>query len=169
MSDDQTAQPTWGCHINSYAIQKRKNQLPPGCPAWANWSNIEAWCETGVIAWSGISHKVHRLSGIQAVELLVKLEASDAWKTDGIVTIRHYRISRSDPESPKKSSKRSKTNPDLPEAPPAERKDLAWEDVEEEMVRFPPEAGDYVFNLLLENRQQLEKMAEKEREYAQQN
>lgn len=156
---------SWGIRLNNNFIYRgKKRNIPEGCPSWAKPDDIDKWCDPGIIVWSDESKRIENLSGVRSLELLQQLEASDKWKEDGIRITRLYHVIHFEQQqTPRKKTTKQKIKNEEPSAdlePPSKRAD---EEVEEEIVHLPPEAGPRLLELLKNHRRRLEEMAEAEK------
>ena len=151
---------TWGVRFNEHPDYQRvpKGQKPEGCPEWLASHQIPIWQEQELIIWNNIDKKIENLRGAEAARLLIELATQDAWKSNGVsVTRLVHRIELNLPSR----KKRKKGEPE----PEAEKP--KGEDVYEEIVNLPPEAGYELIELLESKKQFITQMAEQEKKRAQ--
>jgi hypothetical protein len=154
------AEKSWGMRFNKRPDYQRvpKGQKPVGCPEWLNSHQIPIWQEQGLIIWNNIDKKIENLRGAEAVRLLSELTTQDAWKSNGVsVTRLVHRIELNLPS--RKKQKKSEPEPEI-EKPKGE-------DVYEEILHLPPEAGYELIELLESKKQFITQMAEQEKKRAQ--
>ena len=147
---------TWGMRFNEYPDYQRfhKGDKPEGCPEWLESHRIHIWQEQGLIIWNNIDRKLESLPGTETLRLLHELNSQDTWKSDGVsVTRLVHQIEIDLP--PRK--KQRKGDP----LPAAEKP--KGEDVYEEIMHLPPEAGYELIELLESKKQLLSQMAEQEK------
>jgi hypothetical protein len=111
-----------------------------------------------LIIWNNIDKKIENLRGTEAARLLIELITQDAWKSNGVsVTCLVHRIELNLPS--RKKRKKGELEPEV-EKPKGE-------DVYEEIVNLPPEAGYELIELLESKKQFITQMAEQEKKSAQ--
>jgi hypothetical protein len=111
-----------------------------------------------LIIWNNIDKKIENLRGTEAARLLIELITQDAWKSNGVsVTCLVHRIALNLPS--RKKRKKGEPEPEV-EKPKGE-------DVYEEIVNLPPEAGYELIELLESKKQFITQMAEQEKKSAQ--
>jgi len=146
---------TWGVRFNEYPNYQRihKGQKLEGCPEWFESHQINTWQEQGLIIWNNIDRKLESLLGTESLRLLSELNSQDAWKSNGVsVTRLVHRIEINLPSG--KNRKKGEPVPDA-EKPKGE-------DVYEEIIHLPPEAGYELIELLESKKQLISQMAERE-------
>jgi hypothetical protein len=151
---------TWGLRFNEHPNYQRvpKGQKPEGCPEWLSPHQIPIWQEQGLIIWNNTDKKIENLRGTEAARLLIELTTQNAWKSNGVsVTRLVHRLELNLPS-------RKKRKKDEPEPKVENPKS---EDVYEEMVNLPPEAGYELIELLESKKQIISHMAEQEKQRAQ--
>jgi len=132
---------TWGMRFNEYLNYQRvgKGQKPEGCPEWLEAHQIQKWQEQGLIIWNNIDRKLETLNGTETLKLLSELILHDDWKSNG-VSVKHL-VHRFELNLPSRK-KRRKGEPE----PEIEKP--KGEDVQEEIMHLPPEAGYELIELL---------------------
>lgn len=151
---------TWGIQLNEHPNYQRisKRQKPEGCPEWFESHQINTWQEQGLIIWNNIDRKLEVLKGIESLKLLRELDSQDAWKSNGVsITRLVHRIELNLPS--RKKRKKGDPEPEI-EKPKGE-------DVYEEIIHLPPEAGYELIELLESKKQIITHMAEQEKKRAQ--
>ena len=154
------AEKTWGLRFNEYPNYHRfgKGQKPEGCPEWLESNQFQTWQKQGLIIWNNTDRKIESLLGTEAMELLSALVSQDAWKSSGVsITRLVHRIELNLP--PLKKRKKGEPEPVI-EKPKGE-------DVYEEIIHLPPEAGYELIELLESKKQIITQMAEQEKKRAQ--
>jgi len=147
---------TWGIRFNEYPDYQRfhKGNKPKGCPEWLESHRIPIWQEQGLVIWNNIDRKLESLRGTEALRLLDELNSQEAWKSEGVsVTRLVHRFEINLPSG----KKRKKGEPE----PDAEKP--KGEDVYEEIIHLPPEAGYELIELLETKKQLISQMAEQEK------
>ena len=132
---------TWGMRFNEYPNYHRvgKGQKPEGCPEWLESHKIQTWQEQGLVIWNNSDRKLESLRGTETLRLLSELKSEDAWKSNG-VSITHL-VHRFELNLPScKKRKKGEPGPEV-EKPKGE-------DVYEEIIHLPPEAGYELIELL---------------------
>ena len=150
---------TWGMRFNEYPNYQRvgKGQKPEGCPEWLEGHQIQKWQEQGLIIWNNIDRKLETLNGTETLKLLSELILHDDWKSNGVsVTHLVHRFELNLPS--RKKRKKGETEPEI-EKPKGE-------DVQEEIMHLPPEAGFELIELLESKKQLITQMAEQEKKRA---
>jgi len=150
----------WGIRFNEFPDYQRipKGQQPEGCPEWLESNQFQTWQKQGLIIWNNADRKIETLHGTEALELLNALVSQDAWKSSGVsITRLVHRIEMNLPSR----KKRKKGEPE-----PAVEKPKG-EDVYEEIIHLPPEAGYELIELLEAKKQIITHMAEQEKKRAQ--
>lgn len=151
---------TWGIRFNELPDYRRvgKGQKPEGCPEWFGERHFRNWQDQGLIIWNDIDRKIETLNGTEALKLLRELDSQDAWKSNGVsITRLVHRIELSPPS--RKKRKKGEPEPSV-EKPKGE-------DVYEEIIHLPPEAGYELIELLESKKQIITQMAEQEKKRAQ--
>ena len=151
---------TWGIRFNEFPNYQRigKGQKPEGCPEWLESNQFQTWQKQGLIIWNNTDRKIESLHGTDALELLNALVSLDVWKSSGVsITRLVHRIEMNLPSR----KKRKKGEPE-----PAVEKPKG-EDVYEEIIHLPPEAGYELIELLESKKQIITQMAEHEKKHAQ--
>lgn len=154
------AETTWGFRFNENPNYQRigKGQKPEGCPEWLESNQFQTWQKQGLIIWNNTDRKIESLYGIEVLELLNALVSQDAWKSSGVsITRLVHRIELRLPSR----KKRKKGEPE-----PAVEKPKG-EDVYEEIMHLPTEAGYELIELLESKKQIITQMAEQEKKRAQ--
>jgi hypothetical protein len=150
------AETTWGMRFNQHPDYQRvrKGQKLEGCPEWLESHQINTWQKQGLIIWNNIDRKIEALPGTESLKLLGELKSLDTWKSDGVsITRLVYRV-----ELPQtRQGKRKKGEPEK----------LKGEDVYEEILHLPPEAGAELIELLEAKKQIISEMAERDKESSQ--
>jgi hypothetical protein len=142
--------------FNEYPIYQRnqKGHKPEGCPEWLETHQIHIWQEQGLIIWDTIDKKIASLRGAESLRLLSELSSQDAWKSNGVsVTRLVHRIELNLPSG----KKRKKDEPQPEVGKPK------GEDVYEEIIHLPAEAGYELIELLESKKQIIFQMAEQEK------
>src|SRR5512141_198570 len=135
------AEATWGMRFNEYPSYERvrQSQKPEGCPEWLESHQIDTWQKQGLVIWNNIDRKIEALPGAESLRLLGELKSRDAWKSDGVsITRLVYRVEL--PQTHQKKPKKGEPEP--------EPQKLKGEDVYEEILHLPPEAGAELIELL---------------------
>jgi hypothetical protein len=147
---------TWGIRFNEYSNYQRfhKSNKPEGCPEWFASRHFHNWQEQGLIIWNNIDRKLETLNGTESLKLLSELVSQDVWKSSGVSITRL--VHRFEIKLPSRK-KRKKGEPE-----PAVEK-LKGEDVYEEIIHLPPEAGYELIELLESKKQIITQMAEHEK------
>ncbi|MBN8654992.1 MAG: hypothetical protein J0M11_04580 [Anaerolineae bacterium] len=151
---------TWGIRFNEYPNYQRfhKNNKPEGCPEWLESRHFHNWQEQGLIIWNNIDRNIETLNGTESPKLLSELVSQDTWKSKGVsITRLVHRIELNLPSR----KKRKKGEPE-----PAGEKPKG-EDVYEEIIHLPPEAGYELIELLESKKQSITQMAEQEKKRVQ--
>lgn len=151
---------TWGIRFNEYPNYQRipKGQKPEGCPEWLESHRFHTLQEQGLIIWNNIDRKLETLNGTESLKLLSELNSQEAWKSNGVSIARLvHRIELNLPT--RKKRKKGEPEPDV-EKPKGE-------DVYEEIMHLPPEAGYELIELLESKKQFITEMAEQEKKSAQ--
>jgi len=151
---------TWGIRFNEYPNYQHigKGQKPEGCPEWLESNQFQTWQKQGLIIWNNTDRKIESLHGTEALELLNALVSQDAWKSSGVsITRLVHRIELDLPSR----KKRKKGEPE----PTVEKP--KGEDVYEEIIHLPPEAGYELIELLESKKQIIIQMAEHEKKHVQ--
>lgn len=154
------AETSWGMRFNERPDYQRvpKGKKPVGCPEWLESHQIPIWQEQGLIIWNNIDKKIENLRGAEVMRLISELTTQDTWKSNGVsVTRLVHRIELNLPS--RKKQKKGKTEP-VVERPKGE-------DVYEEILHLPPEAGYELIELLGSKKQFITHMAEQEKKRAQ--
>lgn len=154
------AEKTWGQRFNENPNYKHigKGQKPEGCPEWLESNQFQTWQKQGLIIWNNTDRKIESLHGIEVLELLNALVSQDAWKSCGVsITRLVHRIELNLP--PRKKRKKGEPEPAV-EKP-------KYEDVYEEIMHLPPEAGYELIELLESKKLLITQMAEQEKKRAQ--
>jgi hypothetical protein len=154
------AETTWGIRFNEYPAYQGapKGQKPEGCPEWLESHQVHTWQKQGLVIWNNIDRKIEALPGAESLRLLGELKSLDAWKSDGVsITRLVYRV-----ELPQTHQRRRKKG-----EPELEPEKLKGEDVYEEILHLPPEAGTELIELLEARKQIISQMAEREKERSQ--
>ena len=135
------AETTWGLRFNEYPNYQRigKGQKPGGCSEGLESNQFQTWQKQGLIIWNSTDRKIESLHGTEALELLNALVSQDSWKSNGVSINRLVHRIELDLPSRKK---RKKGEPE-----PAVEKPKG-EDVYEEIIHLPPEAGYELIELL---------------------
>jgi hypothetical protein len=151
---------TWGIRFNEFPDYHRfgKGQKPEGCPEWLESHRFHTWQEQGVIIWNNSERKLEVLNGTESLKLLRELNSQEIWKSNGVsITRLVHRFELKLP--PRKKRKKSEPDPEV-EKPKGE-------DVYEEIMHLPPEAGYELIELLESKKQIIIQMAEQEKKRAQ--
>lgn len=151
---------TWGIRFNEYPVYQRfhKNNKPEGCPESLESRHFHHWQDRGLIIWNNIDRKLEVLNGIESLKLLHELDSQDSWKSNGVSINRLvHRIEMKLPS--RKKRKKGEPEPEI-EKPKGE-------DVYEEIIHLPPEAGYELIDLLESKKQIITQMAEHEKKRAQ--
>jgi len=151
---------TWGIRFNEYPNYQRfqKGNKPEGCPKWLESRHFHNWQEQGLIIWNNIDRKIETLNGTESLKLLSELVSQDTWKSNGVSVTRLVHRIELNPPSRKK---RKKGEPE----PEVERP--KGEDVYEEIIHLPLEAGYELIELLESRKQSITQMAEQEKKRVQ--
>lgn len=151
---------TWGMQFNEHSNYQRirKGQKPEGCPEWLESHQISTWQEKGLVIWNNIDRKIETLPASETLRLLSELNSHDTWKSNGVSVTRLVHRIEIDLPSRKK---RKKGEPE----PDAEK--TKSEAVYEKILHLPPEAGFELIELLESKKQIISRMAEQEKERAQ--
>lgn len=147
---------TWGIRFNEFPDYQRyvKGQKPQGSPEWLDSHHFHTWQEQGLIIWNNTDRKIVSIRGTEALQLLIGLTSQEAWKSDGVsVTRLVHRIELNLPS--RKKRKKGEPEPEV-EKPKGE-------DVYEEIIHLPSEAGYELIELLESKKQLLSQMAEQEK------
>lgn len=147
---------TWGVRFNEYSNYERSSmgQKPAGCPEWLEGHQLHIWQKQGLVIWNSIDRKIEAFSGIETLKLLNELSAQDYLKSNGITVTRLvHRIDMSQPT--RKRRKKGEPEPEI-EKPKGE-------DVYEEIIHLPPEAGYELIQFLESKKQIISQMAEQEK------
>ncbi len=154
------AEITWGMRFNEHPNYERvrKGEKPRGCPEWLESHQTSTWQKQGLVIWNNIDRKIAALPGAESLRLLRELKSLDAWKSDGVsITRLVYRV-----ELPQThQGKRKKGEPE------PEPEKLKGEEVYEEILHLPPEAGTELIELLEAKKEIISQMAERETERSQ--
>lgn len=159
-NDDQSEEKGWGVRFNHNTnYQRRKSEIPAGCPSWARRTDIDLWESKGVVIWNNATQKMELLSGNESLALLNKLIKTSQWKTEGIsITRRVYQINL---DIPKKSRKKKTKEVQEPEIGNTKQSTPSgW--IDQEILGLPAEVGDELLNVLQSNENQLIQMAQEE-------
>ena len=150
----------WGIRFNEFPDYHRfgKGQKPEGCPEWLESHRFHTWQEQGLIIWNNTDRKIESLHGTEALELLNALVSQDAWKSSGVSITRLVHRIELDLPSHKKRKK---------DEPEPEVEKPKGENVYEEIIHLPPEAGYELIELLESKKQLITQMAEQEKKIAQ--
>lgn len=151
---------SWGMRFNERPDYQRvpKGQKPVGCPEWLDSPQIPIWQEQGLIIWNNIDRQIRSISGSEILRLLNGLSSNDAWKSNGVsVTRLVHRFELNLPS--RKKRKKGEPEPEI-EKP-------SGEDVYEEIIHLPPEAGDELIDLLESKKELITQMADLEKKRAQ--
>jgi len=151
---------TWGMRFNEYPNYQRvgKGQKPEGCPEWLEAHQIQKWQEQGLIIWNNVDRKLETLNGTETLKLISEVILQDDWKSNGVsVTHLVHRFELNLPSHKKR--KKGEPEPEI-EKPKGE-------DVQEEIMHLPPEAGYKLIELLESKKQLITQMAEQEKKRAQ--
>jgi hypothetical protein len=111
-----------------------------------------------LIIWNNSDRKLETLNGTESLKLLSELVLHEIWKSNGVSITRL--VHRFELKLPSRK-KRKKGEPDLEVEKPK------GEDVYEEIIHLPPEAGYQLIELLESKKQIITQMAEHEKERAQ--
>lgn len=151
---------TWGIRFNELPDYRRvgKGQKPEGCPEWLEERHFRNWQDQGLIIWNKIDRKLETLNGTESLKLLSELVSQDVWKSSGVSITRLFH--RFELKLPSRK-KRKKSEPELEVEKPK------GEDVYEEIIHLPPEAGYELIELLESKKQIITQMAEQEKKRAQ--
>ena len=151
---------TWGIRFNEFPDYHRfgKGQKPEGCPEWLESHLFHTWQEHGVIIWDNSERKLEILNGTESLKLLHELNSQEIWKSNGVSITRL--VHRFELKLPSRK-KRKKGEPE-----PAIEKPKG-EDVYEEIMHLPTEAGYELIELLESKKQNITQMAEQEKKRAQ--
>lgn len=154
------AEKNWGIRFNEFPDYQRipKGQKPEGCPEWLESNQFQTWQKQGLIIWNNTDRKIESLHGTEALELLNALVSQDAWKSSGVSITRLVHRIELDLPSHKKRKK---------DEPEPEVKNPKGEDVYEEIIHLPPEAGSELIELLESKKKIITQMAEHEKKHAQ--
>ena len=147
---------TWGIRFNEYSNYQplRKGQKLAGCPEWLEGDQLHIWEKQGLVIWNSIDRKIEALHGMETLRLLNELSSQDHWKSDGVsVTRLVHRIDISLPA--RKRRKKGEPEPEI-EKPKGE-------DVYQEIIHLPSEAGYELIKLLEAKKQSISQMAEREK------
>lgn len=149
-------QATLGFQFNEHPDYQRvpKGQKPEGYPEWLESHQIHTWQEKGLIIWNNIDRKIEVLHETELLRLLGELTSQDDWKSDGASVTRLVHRIELKPLPHKKRTK-GESEPEV-EKPKGE-------DVYEEIIHLPPEAGYELIELLDANKQLITQMAEQEK------
>jgi hypothetical protein len=153
-------EPFWGMRFNEIPGYHHfgKGQKPEGCLEWLEERHFHNWQDQGLIIWNNINRKIESLHGTEALELLNALVSQDAWKSSGVsITKLVHRIEFNPPS--RKKRKKGEPEPVVEKA--------KGEDVYEEIMHLPPEAGYELIELLESKKQIITQMAEQEKKRAQ--
>jgi hypothetical protein len=151
---------TWGIRFNELPDYRRvgKGQQPEGCPEWLEERHFRNWQDQGLIIWNKIDRKLETLNGTESLKLLSELVSQDAWKSSGVSIAQLFH--RFELKLP--SRKKRKTG-----EPELEVEKPKGEDVYEEIMHLPSEAGYELIELLESKKQLITQMAEQEKKRAQ--
>lgn len=151
---------TWGIRFNEFPDYRRvgKGQKPEGCPEWLESHQFNVWQEQGLTIWNNINRKLEVLNGIESLKLLRELNSQGNWKSNGVSISRL--VHRFELNLPSRK-KRKKGEPE----PEVEKS--KGEDVHEEIIHLPPEAGYELIKLLESKKQIITQMSEQEKKRAQ--
>ena len=143
---------TWGMRFNQRPDYQRlnKGQRPQGCPDWFETRQINIWQEQGLVLWNNKDKRAEVLRGGEALRLLNELHSQESWKSQGISVTRL--VHKIDLQQPSRA--RRKKMEQEPKVEPGKS-----EDVYEEMVHLPPEAGPELIELLEKKKPILIEMA----------
>jgi hypothetical protein len=147
---------TWGMRFNDYPDHQRvrKGQRPEGCPDWFESHHIRTWQEQGLVLWNNIDKRIESLRAADAIALLTDLKSQQAWKSRGVsVTRLVHQIPLNTPTR----GKRKKNEPQ------PEVEQLKGEDVYQEIIHLPPEAGQQLIELLESKKEALTRTAEEQK------
>jgi hypothetical protein len=151
---------TWGIRFNEFPDYRRvgKGQKPEGCPEWLEERHFHNWQDQGLIIWKNSDRKLEVLNGIESLKLLRELNSQEIWKSNGVsITRLVHRFELKLPS--RKKRKKGEPNPEV-EKPKGE-------DVYEEIIHLPPEAGYELIELLGSKKKIITHMAEQEKKRAQ--
>lgn len=154
--------PTWGARLNrGWRSSLQSLSSSKELPAWLRGMSVNDWeSERGLVVWDNTAQKMEVLRAEAVLELLRKLRAGVRWRSEGIaITIRFRRQISSEQPDPNRSRKEK-----IQDEPPASASETepVYEDVEEERLRLPPEAGAEVFAFLQEHEASLRQMTEED-------
>src|SRR5271157_548222 len=149
---------TWGMRFNEFPNYRRvpKGQKPDGCPEWFEIQHFNNWQGQGLIIWNNIDRKLETLNGTESLKLLGELNSQDAWKSNGVAVTRL--VHRFELNLPSRK-KRKKGEPE----PLSKVEGPKGEDVYEEIIHLPPEAGYELIELLKSKKHIITQMAELEK------
>ncbi|MBL8080912.1 MAG: hypothetical protein JNM55_23265 [Anaerolineales bacterium] len=146
---------TWGIRFNEYPNYQRfhKSNKPEGCPEWLESRHFHNWQDQGLIIWNNINRNIETLNGTESLKLLSELVSQEAWKSDGVsVTRLVHRFEINLPSGKKRKKGELESDIEKPKG----------EDVYEEILHLPPEAGYELIELLEAKKQSITQMAEQE-------
>jgi len=150
-------EPTWGMRFNERPNYERvrKGEKPNGCPEWLESDQISTWQEHGLIIWNSIDKKIEALRGAESLRLLSELHSGENWKLDGVsITRLAHRFEITLTRRRKHKNGEAEPEPEKPKG----------EDVHQEIIHLPPEAGYELIQLLESKKQNISEMAEREEE-----
>jgi hypothetical protein len=156
----------WGAHIYTGTSKARGEvkERPEGCPDWIESNKWHCWFRRGLIVWDNTSKGTGTLLAGEAIDLLAKLQAGNAWKKEGIAIIeRHENVLLLDEPARRR---RGGKKPPEPE-PPAEATPTKPKFYEKEHLRLTGPAAKEFVKYLKANEGQLKQMAEEERQLKQ--
>lgn len=151
---------TWGMRFNEQPNYQYlgKVQKPKESPEWLKSSQTNTWHQQGLIIWNNIDRKLETLNGTESLKLLSELVSQDSWKSNGVSINRLvHRIELNLPSHKKRKKDESEPEVENPKG----------EDVYEEIINLPPEAGYELIKLLESKKQLITQMAEQEKKHAQ--
>lgn len=154
------AEAIWGIRFNEYPNYQRfhKCNKPEGGADWLESRHFHNWQERGLIIWNNIDRKIETLNGTESLKLLSELVSQDGWKSSGVsITRLVHRIELSPPSHKKRKNDESEPEVEKPKG----------EDVYEEIIHLPPEAGYELIELLVSRKQSITQMAEQEKKRVQ--
>jgi hypothetical protein len=148
---------TWGVKFNQSPTYERlkKDQKPQGCPDWLTQYQFSEWQGEGLIVWNNDEKRIAQLRCGETLSLLKVLQTKEEWKKDGVSITRH--AIKIEFELPRRG-RRKKTEPE------SASKESKSENVLEEIVHLPPDAGPRLIELIQANEKIISEMAKQEKE-----
>lgn len=147
---------TRGMQLNEHPNYERirKGEKPRGCPDWLPSHQFSTWQEQGLVVWNSIDKKIETLRGVESLKLLEELNSRDDWKSNGVSISRLvHQVDLTSPASKKRKKGEPEPETEIPKG----------EDVYQEIIHLPPEAGYELIKLLESKKQVISQMAEQEK------